>query len=322
MARWPPWRWLPLALLPTAWGGLLWIWLNLAVFFAALRALMKRILPGPWTPHREGLFLCLVLVGITRSIWSGQSNLLVFGLVALGAVAIADRRWWLAACLLAIPVHIKVWPLAVALLLVACWPRRLAARLAVCVLAIGALPFLTKPFPWVCRQYDGWFAMLVGPAQTSPFLSRRLDPLGDDPSAGPADDLPGVATGRGGGGAGAVPLAGPEAGDWLIFWPGHRPQVGRGRKMCRVPFGCPWAPGRRGPAAVVRAGGLVLLANGVRPGHGGQHLRPDRAVVGLGVVDLPGGEAGADRDGCGLRPHGGGQFQRDRSVAAAHVPLD
>ena len=155
----------PLALLPTAWGGLLWIWLNLGVFFAALRALMKRILPGPWTPQREGLFLCLVLVGITRSIWSGQSNLLVFGLVALAAVAIADRRWWLAACLLAIPVHIKVWPLAVALLLVACWPRRLAPRLAVCLLAIGAVPFLTKPFPWVCRQYGGWFAVLTGPAQ-------------------------------------------------------------------------------------------------------------------------------------------------------------
>jgi hypothetical protein len=126
---------------------------------------MKRILPVAWTPEREGLFLCLVLLGIMRSIWSGQSNLLVFGLVALGATAIVDKRWWLAAWMLAIPVHIKVWPLAAAMLLAACWPRRLALRVGLCLLGVGAVPFLTRPLAWVCRQYAGWFAMLLGPAQ-------------------------------------------------------------------------------------------------------------------------------------------------------------
>ena len=157
----------PLALLPTPDGGLLWIWLNLGVFFVALRTLMKRILPVAWTPEREGLFLSLALLGILRSIWSGQSNLLVFGLVVLGAVAILDRRWWRAGWLLAIPVHIKVWPLAAAMLLIACWPRRLAARLAVCLVGVGLLPFLTKPFLWVCRQYAGWFEVLTGPANAA-----------------------------------------------------------------------------------------------------------------------------------------------------------
>jgi len=155
----------PLAWLPTACGGLLWIWLNLAVFLAALQALRKRILPGPWTPEREGVFLGLVLLGVTRSIWSGQSNLLIFALVALGVVALADQRWWLAALMLAIPVHIKVWPLAAALLLIACWPRRLAVRFGLCLLGVGAIPFLAGPFDWVCRQYHGWFAVLLGPAQ-------------------------------------------------------------------------------------------------------------------------------------------------------------
>ena len=41
-------------------------------------------------PGAQSIFLCLVLLGIVRSIWSGQSNLLVFALVALGVVA--DRR--------------------------------------------------------------------------------------------------------------------------------------------------------------------------------------------------------------------------------------
>ena len=116
----------PLARLPSAWGGLLWIWLDLGVFFWSVQALMRRILPGPWTTRRASIFLCLVLLGIVRSIWSGQSNLLVFALVALGVVAAADKRWWLAALMLAIPVHIKVWPLAAAGLLIACRPRHLA----------------------------------------------------------------------------------------------------------------------------------------------------------------------------------------------------
>ncbi len=155
----------PLALLPTPLGGLLWSWLNLGLFFGALRTFMRRILPGCWTPGREGIFLCLVLVGVARSIWSGQSNLLIFALVALGMAAIADRRWWLAALMLAIPVHIKVWPLAVALLLIACRPRPLALRFGVCLLAVGALPLLTHPFAWVCRQYGGWYEVLMGSAQ-------------------------------------------------------------------------------------------------------------------------------------------------------------
>ena len=81
----------PMALLPSQLGGLLWIWLNLAVFFFTLWRCC-RLLPGPWTPRREGVFLCLVLLGTVRSFWSGQTNLLIFALVALGAMAIADRR--------------------------------------------------------------------------------------------------------------------------------------------------------------------------------------------------------------------------------------
>ena len=39
------------------------------------------------------------------------------------------------------------------------------AWLGVCLLGIGAIPFLTKPLGWVWRQYEGWFTLLTGPAQ-------------------------------------------------------------------------------------------------------------------------------------------------------------
>ena len=43
------------AALPTWLGGLLWIWMNLGVFFASLWSLMRRVLPGQWTPQRQGV---------------------------------------------------------------------------------------------------------------------------------------------------------------------------------------------------------------------------------------------------------------------------
>ena len=154
----------PFAALPTWLGGLLWIWLNLGVFFASLWALMRRILPGRWTPQRQGIYLGLVLLGAARSLWSGQSNLLIFAMVGMAAAALLENRCWKAAWLLAIPVHIKAWPLAAGLLLSACRPRALAARLGACLLGVAASPFLTKPFALVCRRYYGWFVVLTGRA--------------------------------------------------------------------------------------------------------------------------------------------------------------
>ena len=255
----------PFAALPTWLGGLLWIWLNLGVFFASLWALMRRILPGDWTPQRQGVYLGLVLLGTARSLWSGQSNLLIFAMVAMAAAAIVENRWWKAAWLLAIPVHIKAWPLAAGLLLSACRPRALAARLGACLLGVAALPFLTKPFALVCQRYYGWFAVLTGRRRRgSPHVSRRLDDLGTVSRARPAQTLPGDAIGHGGARARALPLAGP-------------PQPAR-------------------PAAVaVRPRRVGVLANGLRTGDRAKHLRPVGAADQLGVDYGLRGEAGASR---------------------------
>jgi hypothetical protein len=155
----------PLALLPTWLGGLLWTWLNTAALFCSLLAMARWVLPGRVSGWREVVFLLLALLGSVRMLWSGQSNPLVFALVAGGAAALTRQRWSWAALLLAMPVHIKVWPIAAAMLLVVCRPRQLAWRFAVALLGVAALPFLTKPAAWVCQQYYGWYCLLVGPAQ-------------------------------------------------------------------------------------------------------------------------------------------------------------
>jgi hypothetical protein len=155
----------PLALLPTWLGGLLWTWLNLAACFLSARDLARWVLPGQWTRRREGVFLTLVLVWSARMIWAAQSNPLVLALVAWAAVAVVRRRWWAAAFLLAVPVHIKVWPLAAALLAIACWPRRLGWRFAVAMLAVAAIPLATRSPHVVATRYQEWLAAMAGPMQ-------------------------------------------------------------------------------------------------------------------------------------------------------------
>jgi len=113
----------------------------------------------------EGAFLMLTLVGSAVGIWSGQSNAILPALVALALAAIVRQRWWTAAWLLAVPVFIKLWPLAIVLLLAACWPRQLIGRFAAACAALAAAPFLTRPFEKVVWQYHEWYASLTGPLQ-------------------------------------------------------------------------------------------------------------------------------------------------------------
>ena len=113
----------------------------------------------------EGAFLTLTLVGSAVGIWSGQSNAILPALVALALAAIVRQRWWTAAWLLAVPVFIKLWPLAIVLLLAACWPRQLIGRFAATCAALAAAPFLTRPFEKVVWQHHEWYASLTGPLQ-------------------------------------------------------------------------------------------------------------------------------------------------------------
>ncbi len=155
----------PIAALPTELGGMVWVGLNLGLLLWSTWLLLRHVFPHGLAQRHQAAILALTALASVRGIWSMQSNALVFSLVALGAVSAARKRWWTAALLLAAPVFIKLWPLAAALLMIACWPRRLAWRFAVAAAAIALAPFLTKPPDVVCQHYGAWWAALVGPFQ-------------------------------------------------------------------------------------------------------------------------------------------------------------
>ncbi|QDT99613.1 glycosyltransferase family 87 protein [Gimesia aquarii] len=156
----------PFAVLPATIGGILWSALNIALLVYALRLLVKEVFPGSWPKWQEACFLTLSLAGCTRAIWSAQSNSLVFALAVFAVVSIKKERWWVAAIILATAVHIKLWPAALALLLMARFPKQLMGRFATaCVLLIFP-PFLTRPLPVVIQQYQDWYTLLTGPYRT------------------------------------------------------------------------------------------------------------------------------------------------------------
>jgi hypothetical protein len=154
----------PIAWLPYTVGAVVWALLNIGIAFWVTRTLARRVLPGMTSPLARNLLLAVAVFPSAHCLYSSQTNLLIFSLVAFASIAILDQRWWLAALLLAIAIHIKIWPLAGALLLVACWPRRLAWRLPVALAAVAALPLLAARPAVVWQQYLQWYQHVVGPA--------------------------------------------------------------------------------------------------------------------------------------------------------------
>jgi hypothetical protein len=155
----------PLAYLPAWLGTMIWDIASIALLVWALHVLAHDVLPGDWSPQREGCFLGLTLVGSAVGIWSGQSNALVTAAILLALTAVVRQRWWAASILLAVPVFIKIWPLAIAVLLIVFWPRKLAWRFAVACTVLALIPFLTRPPSTVAWQYQQWHASLTGPLQ-------------------------------------------------------------------------------------------------------------------------------------------------------------
>ena len=155
----------PLAYLPDRLGMMIWNVASIALLVWALHVLVRDVLPGDWPPQRESAFLTLTLVGSAVGIWSGQSNAIITASIMLALAAIVRQRWWAASILLAVPVFIKIWPLAIVMLLIVFWPRQLAWRFAVVCVVLALVPFLTRPPSTVAWQYREWYDGLTGPLQ-------------------------------------------------------------------------------------------------------------------------------------------------------------
>lgn len=150
----------PFAAWPDRLGGILWHVASVVAVVAGLRCLARHVIPGGLSQSEEPWFFALVLVNSVRGIWSGHNNAFLLAAILFAAAAVARKQWWRAALLLALPVFIKLWPLALMMLLAACWPRQLIGRFLVVVAALAAAPLLTQSPSLVLTHYRDWIGML------------------------------------------------------------------------------------------------------------------------------------------------------------------
>jgi hypothetical protein len=164
----------PLALLPPGWGNLCWTWLNAGIFLIGVCALLgSGIYPGI-KPGYHGIAYLVLVPLVLGNLDTGQANPTVIGLLLLAVAAAPAQRWSVAALCIAAATYLKIYPLAVGLILFLMAPRRLGWRLLLALLLLGILPFLFQHWSYVSQQYHDWIS-------TRSADDRRLYPIKDVP---------------------------------------------------------------------------------------------------------------------------------------------
>ena len=158
----------PWGALPTPIGGVLWRCLQAVAFLLALRSWSRVAVPQvPWPALA---LLCLPLT--LGNVHNAQLNPLVAALLLAGLTAFARERHGWAAVAIAGATLIKVYPLAVGLLLCVIEPRRFGPRLLLAVAVGFALPFAVQSPEYVAQQFADWVDRVGADDRTGQPLER------------------------------------------------------------------------------------------------------------------------------------------------------
>jgi hypothetical protein len=150
----------PFHLLPEQVGGALWRLLNAAALLGGFAWWLRAVSPAPLTARQWGLLFLLLAPLSLSSLNNGQPNLLIAGLLLATLAGVMRERWTMAAFCVAGATALKVYPLALGLLLTAVYPRRFTLRLALALAFLAALPFALQQPGYVAGQYRLWFERL------------------------------------------------------------------------------------------------------------------------------------------------------------------
>jgi hypothetical protein len=150
----------PFHYLPERLGGVLWRLLNAALFLGGFHLWLRDAAPAAVTQTQRGVLFVLLLPLALSSLQNGQPNLAVIGFLLLASAAVNRDRWAPAALWVALACALKLYPLAVGLLLAAAYPRRFVPRLLAALALTALLPFLFQTPGYVADQYAQWYERL------------------------------------------------------------------------------------------------------------------------------------------------------------------
>jgi hypothetical protein len=146
----------PCGRLPLGLGGSLWRILGATIFLTGLAAWSRRAAPDV---SLAGLFLLALPLSV-GSIFNGQANVHMLGLMLWTAVLAARGRWTGAAACIAAAALFKGYPLAFGMLLALAAPIRLGVPLAAAIAGGFALPYLLQSPDYISEQYRSWIAAI------------------------------------------------------------------------------------------------------------------------------------------------------------------
>jgi Glycosyltransferase family 87 len=177
----------PFSLLPDAAGAALWRLLIIGLYLSAIVVCFRRLgqrttandnerqrttandskrqrtSAGDSERQRSLFFSIAGLLLLPLSIGNmnnGQASLLVIGLILFACAAIETQSWTLAAFLIALATFFKIYPLVIGLLFAVIYPRPLALRLLLAIVALWLFSLLLQNPRYVLQQYQNWFLCL------------------------------------------------------------------------------------------------------------------------------------------------------------------
>jgi hypothetical protein len=152
----------PFTLVDERVAGVVWRLLGAAVLVGGLLWCCRAVFPLELMRTQRAVLFLLVLPLAAGNFNNGQTNTFVLGLVLCTFAGAAEKRWTLAAVCIAIASLMKIYPIAIGLLLVVLYPRQFTSRLLTAVGAGLALPFLLQRPDYVQTQYGEWVVCLLG----------------------------------------------------------------------------------------------------------------------------------------------------------------
>ena len=139
----------PWAMLPHSASELVWRWCMIGVLAASCIGL-TRLLGGD-----DRWFFAISASSVVLA-WgcarNGQSTLLITGLMILAAADLSEARWWRATILLSLAFAFKPLAIVMILLTAVVYPQT-SWRLAIGLLFVAVVPFLTQRPDYVISQY-------------------------------------------------------------------------------------------------------------------------------------------------------------------------
>lgn len=151
----------PFSLLPEKIAGLLWRLLNVVVYLSAFAWWLRAAAPRSLGRSETAVLFLLIVPLSLGSLNLAQANVLLIGLLLATVAASAEGRWPLAAGCSALAASLKIYPLALGLLLAVAYPRRLLPWLLAALLFALVLPFAFQDPLYVAAQYADFLRMLT-----------------------------------------------------------------------------------------------------------------------------------------------------------------